>query len=132
MSYPNQINILEGEQVEIPFTGTLFNQNTFGLVKYSDQASVIRNCFDKAVFSKKDGFENGVVVIKGLEDGNYTIKLHQLNISIALVVHKGVYWLTDSFILKQYSLVEARENQSFIRVSNVRFEEEKKEADNGL
>ena len=84
------------------------------------------------MFSKKDGFENGVVVIKGLEDGTYTIKLHQLNISIALVVHKGVYWLTDSFILKQYSLVEARENQSFIRVSNVRFEEEKKEADNGL
>lgn len=97
------------------------------MIKHSDQASFIRNCFENATFEKKEGFENGTVTIKGLEDGSYTIKLHQLNVSISLVVHKGVYWLTDSFILKQYSLVEARENQSFIRISHVRFEEVKEE-----
>ena len=35
-SYPSQINILEGESVEIPFTGTRFDEHTFSLIRTSD------------------------------------------------------------------------------------------------
>jgi len=44
-------------------------------------------------------------------------------------VHQGVYWETDSFILKKYSLVEAWENQSYIRVSNIEMKSPKKGED---
>jgi len=32
VSYPTMINILEGESVEIPFTGTKFDEHTFALI----------------------------------------------------------------------------------------------------
>lgn len=108
------INILEGESVEIPFTGTRFDENTFTLIRTSNQSTVISNHFKNAKFNKKDGFVNGNIQISNLPAGTYDIKLLQLNVFIQLVVHQGVYWETDSFILKKYSLVEARENQSYI------------------
>lgn len=114
VSYPTMINILEGESVEIPFTGTRFDENTFALIRTSNQSTVISNNFKNAKFLKKDGFINGNIQISGLPAGTYDIKLLQLNVFIQLVVHQGVYWETDSFILKKYSLVEARENQSYI------------------
>jgi hypothetical protein len=86
--------------MSIPFTGTYFSPSTFSIVKTSNEASIIRNCFDRASFKKEDGFENGTVTLSGLEDGTYTIRMSQFNIEISLIVHKGVYWLTDSFILK--------------------------------
>ena len=110
VSYPTQINILEGESVELPFTGNKFDESTFALIRTSNQSVVISNNFKNAKFVKKDGFVNGNVQISGLPAGTYEIKLLQLNVFITLVVHQGVYWETDSFILKKYSLVEAREN----------------------
>ena len=41
VSYPTQINILEGESAVIPFTGTRFDENTFALIRTSPQASFI-------------------------------------------------------------------------------------------
>jgi hypothetical protein len=67
-----------------------------------------------ARFSKEEGFENGVVKIANLFAGTYTIKLNEINTNVTLIVHRGVYWETDSFILKNHSLVEVRENQNFI------------------
>ena len=32
VSYPTQINILEGESVELPFTGNKFDESTFALI----------------------------------------------------------------------------------------------------
>ena len=60
ISYPNQINILEGEAVEIPFTGDHLDLNNFSLVRYAN-GSVIENCFTKAKFSTEEGFVNGQV-----------------------------------------------------------------------
>lgn len=61
VSYPTMINILEGESVEIPFTGTRFDENTFALIRTSNQSTVISNNFKNAKFIKKDGFVNGNV-----------------------------------------------------------------------
>jgi len=119
VSYPTQINILEGESVELPFTGNKFDESTFALIWTSNQSVVISNNFQNAKFTKKEGFVNGNIQLSGLLAGTYEIKLLQLNVFISLVVHQGVYWETDSFILKKYSLVEARENQSYIRISNL-------------
>ena len=55
------INILEGESVEIPFTGTRFDENTFAIIRTSNQSTVISNNFKNAKFIKKDGFVNGNV-----------------------------------------------------------------------
>ena len=45
ISYPTQINILEGESVELPFTGNKFDESTFALIRTSNQSVVISNNF---------------------------------------------------------------------------------------
>ena len=40
-------------------------------------------------------------------------------------LHKGVYWETDSFILKDHSLVEKRDKTHIIRIKDVALEEDK-------
>lgn len=87
VSYPSQINILEGESVELPFTGTQFNENTFSLIRTSDQTVVISNNFQNAKYIQKEGFSNGNIQITGLSGGSYAIKFHELNVFINLVVH---------------------------------------------
>ena len=42
-------------------------------------------------------------------------------------MHKGVYWETDSFILKDHSLVEKRDRTNIIRIKNINLKEEGKE-----
>jgi len=118
VSYPHTINILEGEAVEIPFTGDHLDLNNFSLVRYAN-GSPIENCFAKAKFTTEEGFVNGSVRLQALDAGNYTLKLLDQGTEISVVVHKGTYWETDSFILKKHSLVELRENQNFIRISHV-------------
>ena len=121
MSYPSQINVLEGEVVELPFTGNELDDNTLAIIRYSQDGGVIENVRSKAELINQNGFVHGTVRIAGLEHGRYSIKLHEIGTEIALVVHNGVYWQTDSFIVKKHSMVELRENQNYVRVSDVQF-----------
>lgn len=130
MSFPKQINILEGEQVEIPFPFESMTKNNFAVIKFTSESGTIENSYDKATYNNHEGTINGVIKLSGLEAGTYTIKLIELGTNIDLIVHRGVYWETDNFILKSHSLVELRENQNFIRVSHVeKIEENSKEGE---
>ena len=81
---------------------------------------MIENSFSKAQFKQNKGYQNGTVRLIGLEAGDYVIKLHEIREEISLTVHRGTYWETDSFILKPHSMIEVRENQSFIRITDIK------------
>lgn len=119
VSYPSSINVLEGETVELPFSGRELSAATLAIVRHSADGGVIENCRSKASLELPNGFVNGTLKVAGLEAGRYTLKLLELGTEIHLVVHRGVYWETDSFILKPHSLVELRENQNYVRLSDL-------------
>lgn len=54
--------------------------------------------------------------IKGLEAGSYELSLPKTGEVIQVVVHKGQYWETDSFILKKRCLLENRQAQKIFFV----------------
>ena len=132
-SYPTLINILEGEHVEIPVPyQDMINENYVSLIRSTSNSKVVENCYGKIKFIKEDGFSFGAIRIEGLEAGHYNIRIKETNRTIPLRVHRGVYWETDSFILKQHSLVEQRDSHNFIRMKDLKIEEVKDTAKSKL
>jgi hypothetical protein len=97
----------------------MINEERVSLIRKTSNEKVVSNCFENVKFVKEDGFEFGSLRISSLESGHYVLKLKESNRSIPIKVHRGVYWETDSFILKEHSLVEQRENLNFIRLKNI-------------
>ena len=126
VSMPDSLNILEDEEIQLPYlSNTPFSQSSVWLVSFSSSYKVIRNWFDKISFSHDKGYEYGRITISGLERGSYNLYLNATGESIPIKVHKGVYWESDSFILKNHSLVEKREKTNIIRIKDILLEEEK-------
>jgi hypothetical protein len=65
--------------------------------------------------------------LKGLKVGLYTLEFKEYSISINIEVHKGVYWETDSFILKENSILENNTKTSFIKLGKVEWKENKED-----
>ena len=128
VSMPDSLNILEDEEVQLPFISNKeFSPNTVWLVRFNSSFKVIENCFDKISFNHEKGYQYGNITISGLERGKYTLYILPTDERISITVHKGVYWESDSFILKDHSLVEKREKTSIIRIKDILLEEEKEE-----
>lgn len=135
VSLPGALNILEDEQIELPFIcSSEFSEQTCSLIRYADNTVTnqhsnrsLSNCFSKINYSHEDGYQYGKICISGLERGYYLLSFNTNGIAVALRVHKGVYWETDSFILKDHSLVEKRDTTNLIRIKNVDLEEHKED-----
>ena len=115
--YPSTINVLEDEPIEIPFPCTSLTQDNFSLVRYNSDGKVIENLYSKATFEEDKEFNTSLVVINDLQFGHYKVELKEIGVIIDLTVHKGVYWETDNFILKEHMIVEKRDRTNFIRIS---------------
>jgi hypothetical protein len=123
---PGNLNILEDESVSLPFISSQeFSKDTVELIRYSSSHKVIENCFDKISFSHEEGYQYGKITISGLERGHYQLNFLTRFSPVQIRVHKGVYWETDSFILKDHCLVEKRDRNNIIRIKNVNLEEQK-------
>ena len=123
---PFTMNILEDEEVKLPYVcNHEFSQDTVTLVRYSSSFRVIENCFKNISFSHDKGYQYGRINISGLQRGHYTLTYVATMQTVSIRVHKGVYWETDSFILKDHSLVEKRERTSIMRIKDIAVEEEK-------
>ncbi|CAI2378280.1 unnamed protein product [Moneuplotes crassus] len=123
---PRTRNILVDERIDFPFICSRdFSEDTVTLVRKSREGRTIENCFNKISYSKKDGYQYGEISISGLERGHYELAFTATGDFIEITVHKGVYWENDSFILKDHSLVERRETENIIRISDIGIEEQK-------
>ena len=100
----------------------MINENLISLIRHTSNGKVVQNCFENIKFIKDEGIQFGSIRIQGLESGHYDLKIKETNWTIPLKVHRGVYWETDSFILKDHSLVEQRDNLNFIRLKNIKIE----------
>ena len=131
VNIPDSLNILEDEEIELPFVWEKeFSSSTVALVRLSSSGKVIEYLFEKIKFSHDKGYQYGKISINGLERGHYRLYFLVDGQTISIRVHKGVYWETDSFILKDHSLVEKRERTNIIRVKDILLEEEKDQAHN--
>ena len=133
VSLPGNLNILEDEEIEIPFIcDHEFSETTCTLVRYAESTvtnptynRTLSDYFKKIKYADGDGHQYGKINISGLERGHYQLRYIITGQTISIRVHKGVYWETDSFILKDHSLVEKRDTTNLIRIKNIKVEEEK-------
>jgi hypothetical protein len=133
VSLPGALNVLEDEDIELPFVcNKEFSSLTCSLIRYAEDTvtnpynnRTLSNCFSQIKFSHEKGYQYGKITISGLERGYYQLTFNTTKQTIAIRVHKGVYWETDSFILKDHSLVEKRDTTNLIRIKDISLEEEK-------
>ena len=90
------------------------NTSNFAMFSKSVQGYYGDNLTDKAKFIKKKGFTNGYVGVENLGEGNYSVFFLEIGVEIPIIVHKGVYWKTDAFILKSNCLVQIVNTPSFL------------------
>jgi hypothetical protein len=68
---------------------------------------------------KDSSKEYTTLKISGLKKGVYQLNFKVRKVTIEIVVHQGVYWETDTFILKKDCLFENKQKQGFVKISNV-------------
>eukprot|EP00830_Metopus_es_P002375 TRINITY_DN1213_c0_g1_i6.p1 TRINITY_DN1213_c0_g1~~TRINITY_DN1213_c0_g1_i6.p1 ORF type:complete len:2229 (-),score=458.73 TRINITY_DN1213_c0_g1_i6:107-6793(-) len=123
MQYPTFIDIIEDEAVELP-VGTQFISQPFYL-RGMNNVMTLGNFSGAVKVEQEKGALYGIATIKGLKSGTYILTGFGKE-RITLRVHKGAYWAENqSYILKQYSLLENTEKQGFVKIKSVNFEEEK-------
>lgn len=129
ISYPGIISVLEGEKIELPFPSNYMNTSNFAMFSKSVQGYYGDNLTDKAKFIKKKGFTNGYVGVENLGEGNYSVFFLEIGIEIPIIVHKGVYWKTDAFILKSNCLVQIVNTPSFLWISDLKVNSKDEDAE---
>lgn len=80
VSLPESLNILEEEQIELPFAcNSEFSEKTCSLVRYAQSTignssnKVLSNYFTSINYSKQEGYQSGTISISGLERGYYLL-----------------------------------------------------------
>ena len=71
------------------------------LIKFSEDGQTISNNYQNLDFTIKEGHGFGDLNILGLNKGTYKLTISKLNIHINIIVHEGVYWEADGFVLKK-------------------------------
>lgn len=131
-TFPDSIQILEDEEIEIPFITALkdskFSQDTFSLIRMNSQDGHISNEFEKAkLIPTKEADSPNIVKIWGLKQGFYKISFKETKRSIKVIVHEGTYWKDKSFILKKDTLSEFRSNKKIAYVRTKKIKHNKKD-----
>ena len=133
VSLPGNLNILEDEEINLPFIcGHEFSETTCSLIRYVESPitnptnnRTLSNCFKKIKYTDGDGHQYGKINISELERGHYQLRYIITGQTISIRVHKGVFWESESFILKDHSLLEKRDTTNLIRIKNIKVEDEK-------
>ena len=118
-SYPSNIDVVEYENIILPFAEDTINKHNISLIKIGKQ-EVIEDCFHKIklVPQNKEGTRYNIY-IENLQNGEYLLNLiysnHQINIS----VHDGKYWENKNFIITSEKIIENTENRNPIYIKEV-------------
>jgi ubiquitin len=112
--------------LQLPYiSNKSFSPDTVSLIRYTGSHKVIENCFGKLSFTHEKGYQYGEITISGLERGHYILNFYDTQDRISITVHKGVYWESDSFILKDHCLIEKKDLNHIIRIKDITLEEQK-------
>jgi len=131
MTYPSQVDCVEGESLEFPVSGLKKkNRKGLSLIKLwspsqsgqsfgssSSANIVLEDLFEKLeVVSQGADCDYGIVRLPKLADGTYRLKLKKMDKTITITVHRGQYWDQDSFILKKSCLFENRAPLRMVKI----------------
>ena len=120
MQYPNKIDIIEDEDIEIPIAAEHMKGPL--LLRKIHEGDVLEDCSALMKMEKNENELYGLIRIKQLMRGEYVLTGIENN-AIYIKVNKGAYWEEDkNYILKQHSLLENREKHGFIKIKSVNFE----------
>ena len=120
IDYPSTIEVLEDEPIQIPIPSKKLDVTEITLVKFSENGDTISNNHHNLDLNLQDGYGFGDLNIKGLDKGTYKLSIHKLNIDITLIVHEGVYWEADGFVLKKNSIIEVKNEPKYLRINNIK------------
>lgn len=119
--YPKNINVLEGETIEIPIPTEKLSEQFY--LQCYDNEQVLENLSKSIKTEQKPGMLYGLIKLANLKCGDYSL-WEDDEIFINISVHKGEYWIENKdYILKQTSLIECGTTQESIRFRNVTLEE---------
>ena len=120
--YPSSIEVLEEEPIEIPVPCLKLSPSDLTLFKMcSSHQNTIEDCYKHFSLNAKSGHGFGTLTINSLTRGNYTFEIRRLGIKISIIVHKGVYWEADGFVLKDNSIIEIKNQSHYLRVHDAQF-----------
>jgi hypothetical protein len=107
MTYPSQVDCIEGESLEFPVSGLKKkSRKALSLIKLwspsqtsqsfaggSSANIVLEDFFEKLeIVSEGAECDYGIVRLPKLSDGTYRLKLKKMDKTITITVHRGQYW----------------------------------------
>jgi hypothetical protein len=129
IDYPESIEVLEDEPIEIPVPSDLLSASEISLIKYSENGQTIQNMHNHMELDKKASHGFGTLLITDLEKGQYMLSIRKLNIELNIYVHEGVYWEADGFVLKKNSIIEIKNEPKYLRIGDISVNESEENKD---
>ena len=84
--YPWKIHICEDDKITLPLHHNELNRHKLSFVETLQDNSVVRNLIAKLKIHHK------MLIISGLTEGIYSLRLKDIDITISIHVSKGAYW----------------------------------------
>jgi hypothetical protein len=88
--YPDSIDIIENEVINLQFASKKLTKQNISLVKIGNDNEVLSNHFDKVKFNKKE-LQNEIQ-ISNLPAGDFILLLKKLDKRILITAHDGERW----------------------------------------
>jgi hypothetical protein len=127
IDYPEDIEILEDEPIDIPVPSQFLEASEISLTKFSENSHTIENMAKNLNLKLREGHGFGNLYISNLERGQYKLRITKLNIEINILVHEGVYWEAEGFVLKKNSIVEIKNEPNYLRIHSISMKSESME-----
>jgi hypothetical protein len=120
ISYPSQLDIIEGEVLKFPINNDPEVMDTFSFVKLSDnESTVLENLTENVKVSQYNESSNHRYISVGdLSEGNYLLNWNFNNKNIFIKVHRGEYWEDGNFIITESGMIENSEYKNPVHLEN--------------
>ena len=123
--FPQRIDIIEGELIELPTIFSTLKKGCIYMRSRDDQNTISNEERSMQIVDGQSQFYH-TLQIKDLRPGNYYLRMGNENQNITITVHQGIYW-EDNLILKKYSLFENSEKHRILKIKDLKVEETKEE-----
>ena len=120
VNYPENIRILEGDQVVLPLLHNELNRHQLLFNETLDDSSTLKNLLKNLKIDKKK------LIISGLKEGTYLLNLKDVGKKITINVLKGAYWTHNkNFLLVKDQLIDVKSDVNNIVITDFKVDGKK-------
>jgi len=124
-SYPDSIDIIEGDKIILPYFSDTFDHNNGSFLYVTSNGKLINNSIDNIKIEQIRDGNRFQIEIYPKHSGVYTLAFKSLNRTITINVHKGKIWETSNYIILKDKIIENSEYRYPIHFQLISLEEEK-------